>query len=468
MSTLAKRRKLKRARSSNSTSAPETRSPDFHRAPSTVDTVYFSTTELVQNLRTSLPLLIADLLAVACSWSIAKVLCYMIVGHAGVPGIRALAGLSAAVPVTFFLLGLYPGLMQHPAEELKRIFCGAAIAFIGLVIASFVIRNHVLLHAVDRTLHLGMLVVALAVFRFGARSWLKSQSWWRHPVAISGSKEEVASIQSWLDDKFYTGLRLQKSGESSPSHAIVAMDSRQSREIRDSLIWSYPTISEVSLVGSEPVVTRTVHNYLLKPWHRGIKRLFDLAVILALSPVILPITLVIAVLIRAKSPGPILFSQKRIGKNGEHFNAWKFRTMAVDAEAVLAKCLDENPAMRAEWEITNKLRNDPRITELGKYLRKTSLDELPQLLNVLFGEMSLVGPRPIPVYEKQKYGDVDAYYSRVSPGITGLWQVSGRNNTTYEKKLSYDSHYVQNWSIWLDFYLLLRTVKTVFMCEGAY
>ena len=142
--------------------------------------------------------------------------------------------------------------------------------------------------------------------------------------------------------------------------------------------------------------------------------------------------------------------------------------MVADAEQVLANCLESNAALRAEWEITHKRRDDPRITTLGKYLRKTSLDELPQLFNVVRGEMSLVGPRPLPVYEEQKYGDVDAYYSRVSPGLTGLWQVSGRNNTKYDKKLSCDTYYVRNWSIWFDFYLVLRTIKTVFLCEGAY
>jgi len=142
--------------------------------------------------------------------------------------------------------------------------------------------------------------------------------------------------------------------------------------------------------------------------------------------------------------------------------------MVVDAESVLESHLQNDPKLRWEWKETNKLKNDPRITTLGKYLRKTSLDELPQLWNVFVGEMSLVGPRPLPVYEEQKYGDVGAHYSRVSPGLTGLWQVSGRNNTSYDKKLSCDSYYVRNWSIWFDFYLLLRTVKTVFMCEGAY
>ena len=162
-----------------------------------------------------------------------------------------------------------------------------------------------------------------------------------------------------------------------------------------------------------------------------------------------------------------MFSHKRIGLGGRRFHAWKFRSMVPNAPQILQKYLDENPELRAEWELNQKLKNDPRITWIGKIIRRTSLDELPQLFNVFLGHMSLVGPRPIVDEEIRRYGQTFRQYLRVTPGITGLWQISGRNNTTYEERLAYDEYYVQNWSPWLDLYILLRTFKTVLLCEGA-
>ena len=163
----------------------------------------------------------------------------------------------------------------------------------------------------------------------------------------------------------------------------------------------------------------------------------------------------------------MLYGQKRIGRNGGEFRAWKFRSMVQDAERVLEDYLARHPEMAEEWQRHHKLRNDPRVTRIGRFLRKTSLDELPQLWNVLTGEMSLVGPRPIVRQELQKYGDAIELYLRVRPGITGLWQVSGRSNTTYDERIRLDEHYVRNWSVWLDIFVLGETIKTVLRAEGA-
>lgn len=142
--------------------------------------------------------------------------------------------------------------------------------------------------------------------------------------------------------------------------------------------------------------------------------------------------------------------------------------MVPNANQVLQEYLSAHPELQAEWDKDHKLKNDPRITWIGKILRKTSLDELPQLWNVFVGEMSLVGPRPIVTEEINKYGPTFRDYLRVTPGITGLWQISGRNNTTYAERLEYDEFYVRNWSPWMDLYILSRTVRTVILCEGAY
>jgi Undecaprenyl-phosphate galactose phosphotransferase WbaP len=168
------------------------------------------------------------------------------------------------------------------------------------------------------------------------------------------------------------------------------------------------------------------------------------------------------------SSGRVFYGQPRIGRHGVGFVAWKFRSMVTDADARLEQYLIAHPELRTEWERDHKLRDDPRITWIGRFLRRTSLDELPQLWNILRGEMSLVGPRPIVQAEVVKYGDHIALYHKVRPGLSGLWQVSGRNNTTYDERVRLDCYYVRNWSVWLDLVILSRTVRVVALGEGAY
>ena len=157
-----------------------------------------------------------------------------------------------------------------------------------------------------------------------------------------------------------------------------------------------------------------------------------------------------------------------IGRHGREFTAWKFRTMRKESDRLLKEYLAAHPEARIEWARTQKLVNDPRITRVGRLLRRASLDELPQLWNIFLGQMSLVGPRPIVASEVANYGESFTYYCRVSPGLTGLWQVSGRNHTTYPERVGYDEYYVCNWSVWMDIYILLRTIKVVLTGEGAY
>jgi Undecaprenyl-phosphate galactose phosphotransferase WbaP len=202
---------------------------------------------------------------------------------------------------------------------------------------------------------------------------------------------------------------------------------------------------------------------------RVLKRTIDVIVAGILVLAFLPLFFVIAALILLSSPGPLFYSQERVGRGGHPFRAWKFRTMRPDADCLLADYLKAHPDLRDEWARNHKLRDDPRIIPgIGRLLRNYSLDELPQLWNVLCGDMSLVGPRPIVEEEIPKYQDDFALYVQVSPGITGLWQISGRNNTTYSRRVFLDSYYVRNWSPWLDYYILLRTLKTVLLREGAY
>ena len=202
--------------------------------------------------------------------------------------------------------------------------------------------------------------------------------------------------------------------------------------------------------------------------YRVLKRLMDLFVVLLAMPVLLPMLLLVAALVRFTSPGPVFFSHRRISLNGAFFSMWKFRTMSVDSTERLELYLSRHPEARVEWNKHHKLRNDPRVTSIGLFLRRYSLDELPQVWNVITGRMSLVGPRPIVAAEVEKYGDLFDYYCRVKPGVTGLWQVSGRSTVSYPDRVKLDCEYVQRWSLSRDARILLRTALAVVNQDGAY
>lgn len=194
----------------------------------------------------------------------------------------------------------------------------------------------------------------------------------------------------------------------------------------------------------------------------------NIVVALAALLFLLPVMLLVGLVIYAQDGGPILFAHQRIGLNGRRFYCLKFRSMAADAEQRLAALLATDPAARAEWQKDHKLRRDPRVTRLGAFLRKTSLDELPQLLNVLRGDMSLVGPRPIVEAEIAKYGRRFRDYCAVKPGITGLWQVRGRNDTSYRTRVALDCVYARRRNVGLDAYIIACTVPAVLARRGSY
>lgn len=225
---------------------------------------------------------------------------------------------------------------------------------------------------------------------------------------------------------------------------------------------------DVESLFNEKLMVVRVRNNLGRKINRIIKFLFDMSLTIMGTICISPILLFIAVWIYKDSPGPVLFKHTRIGRNGKEFPCYKFRSMCIDAKERLEELLDTDPLARDEWEKDFKLQHDPRITKSGAFLRKTSLDELPQIFNVLRGEMSLVGPRPIIRDEMDRYGTYITDYLMVRPGITGMWQVSGRSDIDYSKRVKLDSWYVRNWSVWLDIMLLWRTFKAVKEETGAY
>ncbi|KHT36727.1 undecaprenyl-phosphate galactose phosphotransferase WbaP [Pectobacterium carotovorum] len=225
--------------------------------------------------------------------------------------------------------------------------------------------------------------------------------------------------------------------------------------------------TDMSFIFSHEVMILRVSNSLAKRTSRFIKRTFDIFGALAIVTILSPILISLLYLV-SKDGGSAIYGHERVGRNGKKFKCLKFRSMVINSQEVLNELLENSPEARAEWEKDFKLKNDPRITKVGQFIRKTSLDELPQLFNVLKGEMSLVGPRPIIEDELDKYaGDVD-YYLMAKPGMTGLWQVSGRNDVDYDTRVYFDSWYVKNWSLWNDIAILFKTVSVVLKRDGAY
>ncbi|MGI4225682.1 undecaprenyl-phosphate galactose phosphotransferase WbaP [Klebsiella pneumoniae] len=265
---------------------------------------------------------------------------------------------------------------------------------------------------------------------------------------------------------------------------IVAVESHQS-EIRNTWLRNFmikgyryvsviPTLrgmpldsTDMSFIFSHEVMIFRVQQNLAKWSSRILKRLFDifgsLAIIIVLSPALFYISLKVK-----KDGGPAIYGHERIGKGGRPFKCLKFRSMVINSKEVLAELLENDPAAKAEWDATFKLKNDPRVTKIGAFLRRTSLDELPQLFNVLKGEMSLVGPRPIITAELERYNEEVDYYLLSKPGMTGLWQVSGRSDVDYETRVYLDAWYVKNWSMWNDIAILFKTVGVVLKKDGAY
>jgi len=228
-----------------------------------------------------------------------------------------------------------------------------------------------------------------------------------------------------------------------------------------------PSILGLELAGELITLPQAHHNdtpLRLNP----LKRALDLAIAIPLLVFAAPMFLALMLLIRSHDGGPAFFRQKRIGLNGREFTCFKFRSMVMDAGERLQDLLARDPQAAAEWKADQKLRNDPRITPVGHFLRKTSLDELPQLLNIIRGDMSVVGPRPIVRDEKPRYGAYFSDYASVRPGVTGLWQVSGRNDTSYERRVRLDVIYARRHCFMFDIKILLSTIPAVLKGDGAY
>lgn len=287
-------------------------------------------------------------------------------------------------------------------------------------------------------------------------------------VPVLGRWEDIDQVlaNTGVKDVVIANTGLQSQG-------LAELVSRLQRKAENVLfvpdIYGLPVLgADIGYFFDQRTLVINFRNNLKNGLNIAAKRVFDLAAGVLLSVLTMPVLAGLAAAVVLNSRGPVLYRQERIGRAGRVFWCYKFRTMVADADRVLERLLSENSHLSVEWKQGQKLKKDPRVTRVGRFLRKYSLDELPQIINVLRGEMSLVGPRPVVRGEIEKYGGFVDYYYTVSPGISGLWQVSGRNDIDYETRVMLDSWYVRNWSLWLDIYILVRTVRVVFLGKGAY
>lgn len=454
-----------------------------------------------QIVKTGAPLLVSDIISlVLCFWAglcMASLLGFPIAAVYSYVFIV----LMGAMLITFFMMGLYNGGGMHPIYEFRQTMVSTSLVFV-LVAAILVSTSTGLAVLVTYP----MLLAVVPLFRSLLRSKLIKCNWWgvrcividsnrrinRHYAlhkkhAISGIRPVgfiQPSIPEYLNPEFkddYLGTveHVRNAISTRQAHcALVHRCGRPDHEIFAYVSKHLSLFSRVMIIPDDDRLPSLwslgrnggicLEDRLLRPCSEFVKRTMDVTLSLSGLIALSPLFIVIAVWTKLTAPGPLFFGHERIGKHGRRFKAWKFRTMLVNSQEILEKTLAENPEMREEWEATYKLQNDPRITGPGHFLRKSSLDELPQLWNVLKGEMSLVGPRPIVIGEVDRYKNTFKNYLRVTPGVTGFWQISGRNLTTYDRRVQLDDYYVMNWSIWFDIYILVRTVKTVAFREGAF
>ena len=469
----------------------------------------------------ALVLCLSDFAAVFGSCILAFFLRHMTGGELSLEQYTATVPWVAVFPLFYLLLGLYPGTFLRKPEELKRLCIATSLGCMTLVLFSFLTKGGHNYSRLALLLAWVLAVFAVPAARYITRTYCREFSWWAVPCILFGNNKRIPELCAALASSEKQGLRtaLLVLDEDAPlptleekyadisikrisltnmkaaraalndiahdyprSYAVVAFGGSDDEKrqiwlnvidqcfqriivIPDLLVGGRTWLMAVSIGRFSGIMLR---QNLLDPRRMLLKRSMDLLLTLLGGIFVFPLLFALALAIRLGSPGPALFRQTRLGRGGKPFDVYKFRTMALNSAELLEKHMAENPEARQEWSETQKLKNDPRVTKIGHFLRKTSLDELPQLINVLKGEMSLVGPRPIVSSEVERYGDDYEIYTRVRPGITGLWQVSGRNDVSYAERVRLDKHYVYNWSVWMDIVIVVRTVPEVLCGSGAY
>ena len=457
----------------------------------------------------SILLMFSDLLVFAGTVAVLAMLWH----GSGTPGMEIYLRLLLLAPAVLLIYGraglyqgavIFPGAALGPAEELRRLVYATVVVF--LVAAAFCFfdegRSHHYSHRVLATAGLAWLVL-IPPARFCLRKLLSHINQWGIPAVVVGDGELSGRVMTTLrshpeyginpigyvaDTPSLSGFRhlgtpdrlLEIAREMGVSYGIFIIRNHDGRaediasihhdQFRHLLIVQESRFSSAAWIQPKDlggILGLEIHQNLLFPGLRLVKTCTDYILALTLFILLVPWFVILALLVKLDSPGPVFFTQDRIGRNGRIFRIWKFRTMRHGAETELDQLLGQDSGLKGEWDNSCKLKTDPRITWFGAFLRKTSLDELPQLWNILRGEMTLVGPRPITVAEASRYGDHLGLYEKVLPGLTGLWQVSGRSELSYEERVELDARYINNWSPWLDLYILLKTVYAVLFRKGA-
>jgi len=403
----------------------------------------------------------------------------------------------------FYAAGLYPGLVLPPEDEIKKFSICSFFTFVGVALS-------ITVEEADDKWPLVVALILAAPFasillptgRELARHWLGKRKWYGVPAVIyvSGNSGEVIIRRLLkrpdfgykpaliIDSKATEPYEFEGLLAFPPSETIfneikadgikVAICCDYDQDSTDINSYYRYTI-QVPKIQDTNTISMNVRDFggilgfssthnLTKGFSLFIKRFMDLFMLLLACPVLIPVVITVSIIVKLTSKGPIFYGHKRVGRNGKEFKCWKFRSMVIDADKQLEKILAENPEMRVEWEKDRKFTNDPRVTKIGKLLRKTSIDEIPQFFNVLTGEMSFIGPRPVTEPELVKYGNKRDFILSVQPGLSGMWQISGRSDTGYEERITLDSYYIQNWSVWLDLWIVIKTVYVVFKGKGAY
>lgn len=465
-----------------------------------------------QDLLTSVPLLMADVISLAMCLYAGAVLSMLLTGLNIPFGIHKHV---AAVSLAYIFIGsqknLFPAAGINPVFELRQQIVSAALAFVFLLASNGIFGVLLLNEVIAVCLAFPLAALVLPALRFAARYNCANRHWWSQPVVIIGAGKDGKAIFRHFQRMSTRGIRpvgvmdisadihwrdaepdsppflgtldeMESACQSNNVFTVIAVVSDRTAEETRHIVAECSGVPNLIVLSNRLSLPSLwvgtcdfaglngihIRDRLLCLKAIILKRAVDICLSSVLLIMASPFFLVVAAVLKFKSPGSIFYGHPRTGYLGRRFKAWKIRTMVPNSAEVFEELMANDLAANEEWNQTHKLKNDPRIVKgFIHFLRKTSLDELPQLWNVLAGDMSLVGPRPLPDDELEGYETLPIYF-RVRPGLTGLWQVSGRNNTQYEDKIRLDTYYIRNWSPWLDYYIFLRTVRTVVLREGSY
>jgi len=330
------------------------------------------------------------------------------------------------------------------------------------------------------TLYFVIAIIVIPVAKRYTKKLIYKFSFFKKKVLLVGDEEEIEIFEKEFADNWYLGMEYS---EDKYDTVIISSKDMALEEVNEiitkylgekSSVYVVPYVTDINFANSNIMEysnirynTIQIENKLLIKRNIWIKHTFDFFVTLMIMPLFLVVHLIISLAIKLDSKGAVFFKQHRLGKDDVDFICYKYRTMHEDSDELLQEYLKANPAEIDYYEEYHKYQNDPRITNIGKILRATSLDELAQFLNILKGEMSLIGPRPYMINESDKLGSNQHFILKVNPGITGLWQVSGRNNLTFKERNELEIWYIKNWSLWADFVILIKTIKVVLGKVGA-